>query len=283
MTDENKIEFTGERFTPECEREIWYEHYHRYAFAKRLVANKHVLDVASGEGYGSHILSKFAQSVVGVDIDKTSVQHASKKYKKDNLQYIESSCLDMPIESGSIDVVISFETLEHLAEQKEMLAEFNRVLKADGLLLISTPDKSHYSDATGFNNEYHVKELYKHEFKSLLDSHWNQQTWYAQSLSFHSIMQKMNQKSNTFSSDIMNQGEYDQDESITKPMYYIVMASKEKNTLLNLPDIHLFADIDQTIYGHYNAVIREHIKYKNLYEKCINIPLIGKFVKYLTK
>ena len=283
MTEESKIEFTGERFTPECEREIWYEHYHRYAFAKRLVANKRVLDVASGEGYGSHILSKFAQSVTGIDIDKTSIQHASNKYRKDNLQYIESSCLNMPVDSGSIDVVISFETLEHLAEQKEMLAEFNRVLKTDGLLVISTPDKSHYSDATGFKNEYHVKELYQHEFKSLLDAHWNQQTWYAQSLSFHSIMQKMHQKSNSVSSDIMNQNGFDQDEPITKPMYYIVTASKEKNTLLDLPDIHLFADIDQTIYGHYNAVIREHIKYKNLYEKSINIPLIGKVVKYLTK
>ena len=45
--------FTGERFTPECVREIWYEHWHRYAFARRLVQGKRVLDAACGEGYGS--------------------------------------------------------------------------------------------------------------------------------------------------------------------------------------------------------------------------------------
>ena len=283
MDQENKIEFTGERFTPECEREIWYEHYHRYAFAKRLVTDKRVLDVASGEGYGSHILAQNAQSVIGVDIDKISVEHASKKYKKDNLNYIESSCLCLPIENDSIDVVVSFETLEHLAEHKEMLAEFDRILKTDGFLVISTPDKYHYSDATGFNNEFHVKELYQHEFKALLDAHWQQQTWYAQSLSFHSLMQKLEPKQEHYASDIMHHGEFNQDGSLTDPMYYIVIASKQKLALLDLPDLHLFADKEQTIYGHYNAVIREHIKYKNKYEKCINIPIIGKLIKYLTQ
>ena len=281
--DENKIEFTGERFTPECEREIWYEHYHRYAYAKRLVVNKRVLDVASGEGYGSHILAQHAHSVIGVDIDKTSVQHANQKYQNKNLGYIQSSCINMPIEDASIDVAVSFETLEHLAEQQEMLAEINRVLKPDGLLVISTPDKKHYSDATGFSNEFHVKELYQDEFKALLDNHWPEQYWYAQSLSFYSMMQKLNPNQNTYSTDIMHENIFLTDESILKPMYYIVVASKQKNTSLTLPDLHLFADQDQSIYGHYNAVIREHIKYKNKFEKCLRIPIIGRIVKYLIK
>ena len=221
MTEnKDKIDFTGERFTPECEREIWYEHYHRYAFAKRLVANKHVLDVASGEGYGSHIIAQYAQSVIGVDIDKTSIEHANKKYQKNNLQYIQSSCVKMPIDDASIDVVISFETLEHLAEQQEMLAEIDRVLKPDGILVISTPDKKHYSDATGFTNEYHVKKLYQDEFKSLLDHHWQQQTWYAQSLSFHSVMQKLACNENNYSTDIMHNNKFLQDETIVKPMLF---------------------------------------------------------------
>jgi len=281
--NDNKIDFTGERFTPECEREIWYEHYHRYAFAKRLVANKRVLDVASGEGYGSHILAQYAQSVIGVDIDKTSVEHANKKYQYNNLQYIQSSCVNMPIDDASIDVVVSFETLEHLAEQKEMLAEIDRVLKPDGLLVISTPDKKHYSDATGFSNEYHVKELYQHEFKALLDCHWSQQAWYAQSLSFHSTMQRLNPDKNTYSTDIMHDNKFIQDDAIVKPMYYIVIATKQENKSLDLPDLHLFADFEQSIYGHYNAVIREHIKYKNKFEKCLKIPIIGRIVKYLIK
>jgi ubiquinone/menaquinone biosynthesis C-methylase UbiE len=284
MTEnDNKIDFTGERFTPECEREIWYEHYHSYAFTKRLVSNKRVLDVASGEGYGSHILSQYAHSVIGIDIDKMSIEHASKKYQNNNLQYIQSSCVNMPIDDASIDVVVSFETLEHLAEQKEMLAEIDRVLKPDGLLVISTPDKKHYSDATGFSNEFHVKELYQDEFKSLLDCHWQQQSWYAQSLSFHSVMQKLECNDGNYSTDIMHNNKFLQDETIVKPMYYIVIASKQENKLLDLPDLHLFADQEQSIYGHYNAVIREHIKYKNKFEKCLKIPIIGRIVKYLIK
>ena len=281
--NDNKIDFTGERFTPECEREIWYEHYHRYAFSKRLVANKRVLDVASGEGYGSHILAQYAHSVIGIDIDKTSVDHAKAKYQNDNLQFIQSSCLKIPLDSASIDVVVSFETLEHLAEQQEMLAEINRVLKPEGLLIISTPDKSHYSDATGFTNEFHVKELYQHEFKSLLDNHWPEQSWYAQSLSFNSIMQKINPEKDTYSTDILHDNKFMQDGAIVKPMYYIVIASKQENKSLDLPDLHLFADQEQSIYGHYNAVIREHIKYKNKFEKCLKIPIIGRIVKYLIK
>ena len=49
------MEFTGERFTTDCVREIWYEHWHRYVFALSAVQNKVVLDLACGEGYGSHL------------------------------------------------------------------------------------------------------------------------------------------------------------------------------------------------------------------------------------
>ena len=174
MADNTNLEFTGERFTPECVREIWYEHYHRYAFAKRFVVDRNVLDAACGEGYGSNILADIAKQVTGLDIDEDSITHAKSRYQKTNLNYIEGSCIQLPFADNSFDVVVSFETLEHLAGQQEMLAEFNRVLSDDGLLIISTPDKKHYSDATDFTNEFHVKELYKHEFEQLLDRHWQE-------------------------------------------------------------------------------------------------------------
>ena len=63
----DNLSFTGERFTPECVREIWYEHWHRYALAARYAAGRRVLDAACGEGYGSALLARHAKDVVGVD------------------------------------------------------------------------------------------------------------------------------------------------------------------------------------------------------------------------
>ncbi len=76
----SELPFTGERFTPECLREIWYEHYHRYAFARALVKGRRVADVACGEGYGAALLAAAATTVVGVDIDPASVAHARQRY-----------------------------------------------------------------------------------------------------------------------------------------------------------------------------------------------------------
>ena len=290
MTKDKKLTFTGERFTPECVREIWYEHYHRYAFAKRLIAGKTILDAACGEGYGSNILAETAKQVTGLDIDSESIEHASLRYKKNNLRFVQGSCADLPFEDGSFDMVISFETLEHLEQQQEMLVEFSRVLKKDGILIISTPDKKHYSDATGFKNEFHVKELYKEEFKQLLNSHWQHQTWYSQAMAFSSIMEKIDSKESLFATDILDQGKLETDKKMLTSMYYIVIAAQQQITLPQLPDLHLFADKQQSVYKHYNETIRDYIsvaeKYvalNNKHEKWLSTPILGKIIKFLER
>ena len=76
MTGSVPLEFTGERFTPECVREIWYEHWHRYALVQPWAQGRRVLDAACGEGYGSALLARGAQSVLGLDISPAAVAHA---------------------------------------------------------------------------------------------------------------------------------------------------------------------------------------------------------------
>ncbi|PJB71599.1 MAG: class I SAM-dependent methyltransferase, partial [Armatimonadetes bacterium CG_4_9_14_3_um_filter_66_14] len=76
----SNLPFTGERFTPECVREMWYEHYHRYAFARALVAGKSVADIACGEGYGAALLAQSASSVVGIDLSAEAINHAQQRY-----------------------------------------------------------------------------------------------------------------------------------------------------------------------------------------------------------
>lgn len=163
------IDFTGERFIPTESGEIRYEHMHRYTWVALMCEGKDVLDIACGEGYGSALLARKARSVVGVDISEEAVAHARGKYAgRSNLRFQQGSATSVPMAGASVDVVVSFETIEHLAEQKEMLAELRRVLRPDGLLVISSPNKKVYSEDRGYTNEFHVKELYLEEFDELL-------------------------------------------------------------------------------------------------------------------
>jgi len=132
------LEFTGERFVPGIAGEIAHEHWHRYAFARRLGAGKRVLDVACGEGYGSALLAGVAGSVTGIDIDAAAVAHARQRYAAlANVSFAEGSAATLPLPDASVDVVVSFETIEHLprADQPRMLAEIARVLTEDGVLV----------------------------------------------------------------------------------------------------------------------------------------------------
>ena len=166
------MEFTGERFVSTLnEPEICYEHWHRYLYASYFVENKIVLDIASGEGYGTFLLSSAkARKVFGVDIASEAVQNARETYKNANLEFINGSIASIPLASDSIDVLISFETIEHVdqANQQMFLNEIERVLKPDGILIISTPNKLTYSDIPYYKNEFHIKEFYIDEFLNFL-------------------------------------------------------------------------------------------------------------------
>ena len=158
---------TGERLMTGYFDRFSIEHLHRYAIAHELASGRDVLDIACGEGYGSNLLSGSAKSVVGVDIDQEIVRHAISKYRSANLEFRHGSADSIPLPDASVDVVVSFETLEHHDKHDEMYAEIKRVLRKDGVLIISTPDKYFFSDETGHRNEYHVKELYLSEFTEL--------------------------------------------------------------------------------------------------------------------
>src|ERR1700756_2540753 len=105
--------FTGERLTSDLAGETPIEHWHRYLLARELVRDRDVLDIACGEGYGSALLAQTARQVVGVDISAAVIAHAPDAYPGDNLRSLEGSALAIPLEDASVDVVVSFETVEH--------------------------------------------------------------------------------------------------------------------------------------------------------------------------
>jgi ubiquinone/menaquinone biosynthesis C-methylase UbiE len=151
--------------------EIEIEHVHRYAIEVELARGKRVLDIACGEGYGSSLLSRVAAQVIGVDIAEDAIAHARATYAHANLQFLLGSCASIPVADRSIDLVVSFETIEHHDQHEAMMREIRRVLRTDGVMVISSPDKYEYSDVPGYRNPFHAKELYRDEFEGLL-THW---------------------------------------------------------------------------------------------------------------
>ncbi len=158
------------------------EHLDRYQFALGfLKGGEVVLDAACGSGYGSQILAKKAKKVFGVDASDHAVAFAQKTYTENNLSF-EVADLNKPLNvpDNSCDVIVSFETLEHVYSQENMLSEFRRVLKPNGLLLISTPDKDLISGGLKSDNPFHIKEVNKKEFLYLLNKFFKVENVYGQ-------------------------------------------------------------------------------------------------------
>jgi len=255
-TPQTILPFTGERFTPECVREIAYEHWHRYAFALSLIEGKQVLDAACGEGFGANMLASRAAGVRAIDIDAASVEHARHRYgSKNNLVFSQAdvTALDS-LPDSSIDVITSFETLEHVIEHDRMLAGFHRILKADGVLLISTPDKKNYTDATGVINPHHVRELYFDEFSGLLDRHFPAKKIYTQKLLFQSTLWALDRQGPPetlmHTKDGIVQG------LAYAPMYYVAVCTKSAESLAVLPGLSLYGDAEESVYAHYDQEVR---------------------------
>lgn len=158
-----------ERYVPELRGRISYEHYHRYFSTRKIVAEKSVLDVACGEGFGVAILAKVANRVVGLDIHQPTVSSATARYQSEkNLEFVVGDCRKLPFEDATFDVVTSFETIEHIEDHDVFIAEVRRVLRRGGLFIVSTPNKETYTDETGHKNPFHLLEFYERDFRDLL-------------------------------------------------------------------------------------------------------------------
>jgi asparagine synthase (glutamine-hydrolysing) len=156
------------------------DHLHRYAFAKSFCYNANVLDAAMGCGYASLILN--CKQYTGIDIDPNMVAFANQHYQPliQNATYKQGSVLELPVDSGSIDTYISFETIEHIqpGELGQYLKEVKRVLRPGGVFLCSTP--IYRGDAYGLLAKYHPYEFQYNHFSSALinNGFLLHETWY---------------------------------------------------------------------------------------------------------
>jgi GT2 family glycosyltransferase/ubiquinone/menaquinone biosynthesis C-methylase UbiE len=237
------MKFTGERYIPAEQGKIRLEHYHRYAMVHDIVRQKEVLDLACGEGYGSSFMADVALSVVGVDISDEAIQNALTTYIKPNLSYQQGNAIALDFANASFDVVVSFETIEHLAEQAEMLAEIKRVLRPNGLLVISSPNRLIYSEESGEHNDFHVKELNFKEFDDLLTAQFRAIQYFGQRMLMGSVIQ-------AFEGGQSSLRTWHDDGSLIKPntghlaepVYFVAVCGANLNNLPEIDDSFIYPD-----------------------------------------
>lgn len=172
------LEFTGERIVAgKVGEDIFRDHEARYVFAGGFVKGKDVLDLACGSGIGTHyLLEAGARKCVGIDVDSGAIEYAKTSYEDCIFERCEATRIYLP--DSSIDVVVSFETIEHLRDPKKFLLECNRVLRPGGVFVCSTPNRVWWRwDA---KNPFHICEFTATEFADLLATYYTDVQLYAQ-------------------------------------------------------------------------------------------------------
>lgn len=236
------LEWTGERLVGSVRGQVEAEHIHRYFFARQLCRGLDVLDIASGEGYGSALIAQTARSVIGVEIDPAAVAHARTAYPGERLEFRQGDARAIPLDDASIDCVVSFETIEHFYDHAGFMAEIDRVLRPGGFLLISSPDRDIYSPSGGHVNVHHLNELTREEFQRTLSGKFANVALLAQRPIVGSVLvgnAPVGADPITFE---RRKGQrFEASEGIARPLYWVALAS---NTALPaLPDSFFFEDI----------------------------------------
>ena len=177
MVKQKIISKTGERVLPEDfesaeEYLIYLRHLFAYRFAQeKLKQDCWVLEVGSGEGYGTDYLSKSekVREIIGIDVDLDSVKHALEKYGSNKLRFEHYQGDKIPFQDNSFDVIVSFQVIEHIQDDNNYLLEIHRVLKKNGIYILITPNRV-YRLKPGQKpwNRFHVREYDDQSLKSVL-------------------------------------------------------------------------------------------------------------------
>lgn len=171
-----RLDFSGKEKYSAVEATI---HLNRYAMARPYVAGKRVLDVASGEGYGSFLLRRWgAESVEGIDVDEQTVETATRLFGGDGVHYQCHTAEQLPFEDHTFDVICSFETIEHLDHPELFLQEIRRVLKPGGNIILSCPNDPYYYKPGEPGNPFHKKQYTYFDFKQLVEKYLGQRVRY---------------------------------------------------------------------------------------------------------
>ncbi len=163
---------SSERQLDDTNNPWWGEHLHRYEVAANLLPKKdsELLDIACGSGFGSNYLAKLGHKVIGADLSEDTIKDCIGKFDNKEISFRVIDGTKMDFDDHVFDAVISFETIEHTTQYQQMLNEFKRVVKKDGLIIISTPNFLINSPGGKLLNPYHTQEWIYEDLLELLNS-----------------------------------------------------------------------------------------------------------------
>jgi len=185
-----------ERLANDPSSALWGEHRSRYRFAagasgprtgssgglvvdgRDALAGLTVLDVACGAGFGLSMLCHAGAAAVGVDYDAGAVFDVRRHQRTARLLRADAACL--PLQDASVDMVVSFETIEHVPDATGLVLELRRVLKPGGRLVLSTPNRAFGPPARHVNNPFHIREFTADELRVVLRAAFDQVQLYGQ-------------------------------------------------------------------------------------------------------
>jgi SAM-dependent methyltransferase len=166
---DERIRFAGEG--AKYDAAFYLQHLLRYALVRGHAQGKRVLDVACGEGYGSHLMAQWgAERVVGVDRSDEAIENARSLFGDGPVAFLQGDVtqLDQVLDDGdSFDLVVSFETIEHLDDPELFLRQILKRLAPGGTIAISCPND--YASLDDEENEFHARKYSFEEFSVLTE------------------------------------------------------------------------------------------------------------------
>lgn len=149
---------------------IYLRHLFAYEYAKNvLTCNSQVIEIGCGEGYGTSILSQYCKEIIGLDVEDNIIAHATKKYASNNCLFKTYDGIKLPFENNACDAVISFQTIEHVEKDIDFISESHRVLKNDGILILTTPNRlNRLKPGQKPWNRFHVREYSPDDLNNIL-------------------------------------------------------------------------------------------------------------------
>lgn len=165
-------------------------HLERYNYACQFTNNKNVLDIAGGAGYGTYLIGTIgkAKHVTAVDIDNSAIKYGDLKYPAENISRVYSDGTQFTT-TKKFDLIVSFETIEHIENFEKFIDNLHDLLKDDGELIISTPiNKVTTKDLI---NPYHFIEWSFYDFHKLFTGKFDIQEIHVQSLMIENLIYKL--------------------------------------------------------------------------------------------